>query len=112
VTPHAAWLALDVDPASRGALRSLVSEGTDAVETKEIRVHLMQGRGYGSQRFRRHKALAGRCTEVRPCERRCLIQSEIEPGTFQGAKNVIARAEQFIGYDTTRLPMLRLEVDP
>lgn len=75
-------------------------------------MHLMQDRGYGSQRFRRHiDALAGRCTEVRPRGRPRLIQREFEPGTFQAAKNVIARAEQFIGYDTTCLPMLRLDVD-
>ena len=36
---------------------------------------------------------------------------EIEPGIFWAAKKRMARAEQFIGYDTTRLPMLRLEVD-
>jgi putative transposase len=80
VTPPAAWLALDADPASRGArYAAWVSEGVDAVETEEIRVHLMQG----SQRFRRHiEALAGRCTEVRPRGRPCLIQREIEPGTF------------------------------
>jgi hypothetical protein len=53
VTPHVAWLALDVDPASRGAhYAASVLEGVDVVETEEIRVHLMQGRRHGSQRFR------------------------------------------------------------
>jgi hypothetical protein len=50
VTPHAAWLALDADPASRRALRSLGVGGVEAVETDEIRAHLMQGKPYGSQR--------------------------------------------------------------
>ncbi|QDH70341.1 hypothetical protein [Marilutibacter alkalisoli] len=84
VTPHAAWLALDADPASRRArYAAWVSEGADAVEMEGIRVHLMQGKVYGSQRFQRHiGSLAGLCSEVRPRGRTCLIQREIESGTF------------------------------
>jgi hypothetical protein len=60
-----------------------MSEGVDAVETEEIRVHLMQGKVYGSERFRRHiESLAGRCAEVRPRGRPRLFQREIEPGTL------------------------------
>ncbi|MEZ0472901.1 hypothetical protein [Luteimonas salinilitoris] len=87
VTPHAAWLALDVDPASRGArYAAWVSEGVDAVETEEIRAHLVQGKVYGSQRFRRHiESLAGRCAELGPRGRPRLIQRANEPGTFWAA---------------------------
>lgn len=67
VTPHPAWLALDHEPDVRRArYAEWVSENTDAEEAAEIRVHLRQGKAYGSQRFRRHiEALVGRCAEVR-----------------------------------------------
>lgn len=52
MTLHAAWLALDADPASRRArYTAWVSEAIDAVETEEIRVHLMQGKVYGQSAF-------------------------------------------------------------
>lgn len=78
VTPHPAWLALDPGPDVRRArYAEWVSEDTDAEETAEIRVHLHQGKVYGSQRFRRHiEALVGRCTEVRPRGRPCLSPME------------------------------------
>lgn len=78
VTPHPAWLALDPEPGVRRVrYAEWVSEDTDAEETAEIRVHLRQGKAYGSQRFRRHiETLVGRCAEVRPRGRPCFNPRE------------------------------------